>query len=246
MRILFAIVWGLVPLFGVAYHYGPGQEKVTLDRIDSILASAESSFESKDYKQAVQHYDDALALLPKDRIHDSRKIRLERNKVMMNAEQLPDSYLDLENLLDELSNDENADPKLLEETRSTMANAQYYVTWTVRLEGADKNQWEPIIEGSRQNYRLLAEDAKKSGDTEKQKYFQENLEAVIRLADLDLKELQAIPLPKQCKCKGCKGGCCNGNGKKKGKGKGKSKKKKKGNKDNRGASSGPPPDNSGS
>ena len=240
MRIFLALVWGLVPLVWGAYHYGPGQEQVTLDQIDTMLQAADDAVAKENYSEAVQLYNDALELVPKEQVHDSRKIRLERNKNLMLAEQLPDAYLDMQTLLDEMNTDEKSDPKLLEEVRATMANAQYYVTWTVRLEGADKNDWEPIIEGSRQNYRLLAENAKKNGDTEKQKSYQEDLEAVIRLADLGLKELQAIPLPKQCKCKGCCKGCCNG--KCKGKKKGKGKKKK----DGRGASSGPPPDNSGS
>jgi hypothetical protein len=58
---------------------------------------------------------------------------------------------------------------------------------------------------------------------------------------MDLRELQGLDIPKQCS--GCKSGQCKkpGNGKGKGLSKGGEKKK-----DARGASSGPPPDNSGS
>jgi hypothetical protein len=104
------------------------------------------------------------------------------------------------------------------------------------LEGEPPDVWEPEIEGARQNYRLLAEQA---GDSAAAMSYQEDLEAAVRLARMDLSELQGLNLPRQCQ--GCKS--CNGNGRCKGKGPTKSK--NQGPRDVRGASSGPPPDNSG-
>lgn len=241
MRVFAAMAWGLIPMVWGVYHFGPGQEQTKYDQVDLILYQAKQEAKQENWKEAVDLYNAALMVIPKDKVHESRKIRLERNKARMLSNNLPAAYLDLEQMLSEMTQDKNSDPELLKETRSAMANAQYYVTWTVRLEGATKDEWEPIIEGARQNYRLLAENAKETEDKEDLEEQQENLEAVIKLADIGLKELQAMPIPKQCNCKGCKKGCCNGKGKKKGKGKSKSKAK-----DNRGATAGPPPDNSGS
>jgi hypothetical protein len=108
----------------------------------------------------------------------------------------------------------------------------------MRLEGEPREVWEPEIEASRQTYRLLAEQALAADDTAAAEGNQEDLEAAIRLARMDLSELQALALPSQCK------GCCSGQCKCKGKGKGKSK--SQGEKDARGAGSGPPPDGRGS
>jgi hypothetical protein len=111
----------------------------------------------------------------------------------------------------------------------------------MRLEGAPRQQWEPEIEGSRQLYRLLAEKTLEQGDTQAASQHQKDLEAAIRLARLDLSQLQALPLPSQCKgcCAGqcqCIGKCqCNKKGMNKAQGK----------KDARGASSGAPPDGKG-
>ena len=89
-----------------------------------------------------------------------------------------------------------ANPKLTEEVRSTLANSQYYMTWLMRLEGRSREEWEPEIEASRQNYRLLAEKSKTDGDTKFERH-QKDLESAIRLARLDLKDLQGLPLPSQ-------------------------------------------------
>ena len=71
------------------------------------------------------------------------------------------------------------------------------MTWLMRLEGLSRDEWEPEIESARQNYRMLAETAESSGKSEQAKKQRENLEASIRLARLDLTDLQGLPLPNQ-------------------------------------------------
>ena len=109
----------------------------------------------------------------------------------------------------------------------------------MRLELAEKKEWKEPLEKARQNFRLLAEqtaktDAKASGDHQK------NLEAVVRLARMDLSEVQALPLPK--KCEGNKNVCSKCRGQKKSN-KPKDMKKKE---DARGASVGKRPEGTGS
>ncbi len=101
----------------------------------------------------------------------------------------------------------------------------------MRLEGAPREEWEPRIESARQTFKQLAGDASGAARQEAQ----EDLESAIRLARMDLSELQGLPLPSQCQ------GCGSGRGRG-------SKQKSTGKKpkDARGASSGPPPDGSGS
>ena len=99
--------------------------------------------------------------------------------------------------MDELAADPAADPTLLADARSTLANSQYYMTWLMRLEGLGREAWEPEVEAARQNYKLLAEEAEKRGDAAAAKKHREDLEASIRLARMDLSELQGLPLPSQ-------------------------------------------------
>ena len=110
---------------------------------------------------------------------------------------LPAAHAELSSLVEELGNDPTADPKLLADARGALANAQYYRTWLMRLEGAPADEWEPEIEASRQNYKLLAEQAQQSGDVLLAKANEESLESSVRLARMDLNDLQGLPLPSQ-------------------------------------------------
>ena len=109
------------------------------------------------------------------------------------------------------------------------------MTWLKRLEGLGEADWQPDVENARQSYRQLAEEAEKSGDTAAAKTYRENLEGTIRLARMDVSELQGMPIPKQCN--NCKSGQCKKPGRKP------SQNPKK---DGRGAGAGPAPDGSGS
>jgi hypothetical protein len=71
------------------------------------------------------------------------------------------------------------------------------MTWLMRLEGQPRERWEREIEASRQTYRLLAEQSERCGNVEAAKKNREDLESAIRLARLDLGELQGLPLPSQ-------------------------------------------------
>ena len=197
MRTLLFVGWLFVGLAGIIFHYGPGQEKMTLDQVDSILREARQAAENEKWNQAIEQFDQVLALLPSDRRNEQRWVRLEKAKAQMMASQLPVARQALAGLLDELESDETAEPKLKSETRSALASAQYYMTWLMRLEGLPKTEWEPEIESARQNYRILFERATQAGDEALAKRSQEDLESAVRLARIDLKELQGLPLPNQ-------------------------------------------------
>jgi tetratricopeptide (TPR) repeat protein len=241
MRGLMLSVWLLVPIGMGAYHYGPGVWQQELDEAGDHLALAQKAVQDGQHDKAVERFSKVLESLPKDQVAQSQRIRLEKAKAQMLSQQLPASYDELTTLLEELQADKQADPKVICETQGALASAKYYLTWLMRLEGTSRQEWEPEIESSRQLYRLLAEQATEQGDSTSAQKHQEDLEAAIRLARLDLSQLQALPLPSQCK------GCCSGQCQCKCKGKKPGKSMKQGQKkeDARGAGSGPPPDGKG-
>ena len=197
MRILLLSAWLLLVPVALAYHFGPGQAQQKLDATAKELAEAQRLLAAEDSAAAVAAFSDALKLLPDGHTEQARKIRLERAKAQMLAKQLPEAHADLTSLVDELSNDAAADPKLQAEARSVLANSQYYLTWLMRLEGHGREVWEPEIESARQIYRHLAEQSQASGDAAAAKTHLEDLESTIRLARMDLSELQGLPLPSQ-------------------------------------------------
>jgi hypothetical protein len=187
----------MVPVLVAAYHYGPGQEKLRLDDVSQLLASADRLAAHEEWSKASSEYEKALALLPPGRVDDARRIRLQRAKVQMLDRQLPEASAALKELVDQLEADKSADSKLLGDARSSLASSQYYMTWLMRLEGLGAADWEPEIESARQTYRLLAEQAEASGDTVSAKKHREDLESAVRLSRMELAQLQGLDLPKQ-------------------------------------------------
>jgi hypothetical protein len=198
IRVLLLTGWLLVGVAAaVAHQFGPGVDGRKLDAAARHVRAAEAAAATDDYATAAEEYAAALKELPEGRTAEARKIRIERAKAQMLARQLPEAHADLRALVDELSADPAAEPKLLADARSVQANSQYYMTWLMRLEGQSPADWEPEIESARQTYKLLAEDAAKRGDAAAAAKHREDLESAIRLARMDLGELQGLPLPSQ-------------------------------------------------
>lgn len=235
MRKLAIFVLLLIPVAAGAYHYGPGQRWMQLDKADIYLAEAKTAVAREDWGHAVFAYGKALELVPESMTQERFRVRLELNKARMQNRELTDAYPELEVLVAEMAADPTVSEALLADAQSALANSQYYMTWLKRLEGLPADEWQPDIESARQTYALLAEKAQSRGDQAALEQNQKDLEAAIRLARLDLGELQGLPIPKCCQ------GCCSCKGKKPN-----MKQPKNKSEDARGASSGPPPDGQGS
>ncbi len=197
MRVLLIVGWLLIPVGVCAWHYGPGQEQVLLDNAADSLRAADGLLAEKEYAKAADKFDEALKLLPPDRSAASRRIRLERSKAQMQSQQLPKAHQDLAALVEEMTADSKANAKVLADAQTALASSRYYMTWLMRLEGLSRETWEPEIELSRQTYRMLAEQAESQGDQSAARQRRHDLEAAIRLARMDLSELQGLPLPSQ-------------------------------------------------
>jgi hypothetical protein len=197
MRILLLTGWLLIPVIAAAWHYGPGQERMRLDEVALLLGRADQAAADGQWEQADNLYDEALRVMPPDRVAEGRRARLERAKAQMLNHKLPVARQDLKELVQELDGDPSADAGIAAEARSALANAQYYTTWLMRLEGEPREDWESEIEAARQNFRLLAEQAEAKGDSAAARKHEEDLESAVRLARMDLPELQGLPLPSQ-------------------------------------------------
>ena len=197
MRKAILIVWLLLPILVGAYHYGPGQEQLKLDDAWRLIKKADQHAAEKHWSEAVEAYGEAQTILPNGQVHVGRRIRLERAKAQMFVAQLPAANAALQGLVEELQDDKSADAELLANARAALANSQYYKTWLMRLEGLPREQWGPEIDAARQTYKLLAEQTEAAGDKDLAERHKQDLESVIRLARMDLSDLQGLPLPSQ-------------------------------------------------
>jgi len=195
--ILFAL-WLLVPVVLLAYHFGPGQSRLATDRAARKIAEARALEAKEDWQAAYEVWSAALAATPPDKTAARLQLQLAQARTRMYTGELPEAMEDMDKLLTEAQRG-GADKNFQHEVRGTLASAQYYAGWLMRLEGAPSEEWLQPVESARQNFRLLAEETK---DVKAGKDYEKNLEATIRLARMDLSELQGMPLPKFCS--GCK------------------------------------------
>jgi hypothetical protein len=197
MRISLVIAWLFVGLAGAIFHFGPGKERAKLDRLDQFIREAENAVKAEQWSRAMEQYDLALAEMPSDRKRVTQQIILEKAKAQMLAKQLPEARQSLEQLLADVSEDEKCPRQFVIEVESALANSQYYMTWLMRLEGLPKEEWLPEIESARQHFTHAAQWAESVGDEPLTQRSYEDLEAAVRLARMDLQELQGLPLPSQ-------------------------------------------------
>lgn len=191
MRILLIAFWLLIPLGLLAYHYGPGQTKMELDDAGGALATARKAVESQEWDQAIESYDLALSKLPAEKIELATKIRIEIAKAKIQNKGLPEAREEMLQLVGELREaEESSSPELMEEAIETLAYTRYYMTYLMKLEGLPPTQWEPEIEAARQEYKLLAQTSSRPDR------HIASLEAAIRLARAEPKELYGLPIPK--------------------------------------------------
>lgn len=218
MRVLVLVLWMLIPVGAFAYHLGPGQSDLKRDKVALLLADANGFVENENWEEAESVFKSALELLPEDEVDTNRRTRLELAKVQLMNKGLPQANEDLKVLVNELedeaerwkrfeagtlsADDDGADirepnPGMLADARTALANSQYYITWLMRVEGRPETDWEPEITSSQQIYRLLAEESAKDSDQEMIAIRKSDLESAVKLARMDLGELQGLPLPSQ-------------------------------------------------
>ncbi|MEL7499631.1 MAG: hypothetical protein AAFN77_18655 [Planctomycetota bacterium] len=197
MRTLFIVGWLFAGLAGVIYHFGPGQEHLEVDRINRVLDEARTNVSLENYQTALAQFDQVMADLPEEKAEVAQRVLLEKTKAQMMAAQLPAARATLESMLSDLRGDESSDPELVADVQSTLANAQYYMTWLMRLEGLPEEEWMPEIEAARQHYTELNVKASSRGDRKTAERAAEDLESAVRLARMDLNDLKALPLPSQ-------------------------------------------------
>jgi hypothetical protein len=191
MRIILVTLWLLIPLGFAAFHFGPGQDHVKLDDTESLLSEARTAVADENWSNAIESYQQALSKLPKEEKETSIRIQLEIAKAKMQNSRLPEAREDLAELVAQLNDDDSAPSALKEEALSTLANARYYMTYLMKLEGLPAEEWEPEIEAARQELKLLAQTG-----SNKEKHLAD-LESAIRLARAEPKELYGLPIPSQ-------------------------------------------------
>jgi hypothetical protein len=197
MRKPWILLWCLVPVGAVAWHFGPGQRWLAADVAGEALQRAQAAEAAGDWESAAAGYGAALESLPVGNALTRERLQLAEARAAVRSGELVEGEDSLEKLLAELDVEGRSADAIGTAARHELASAGYYTAWLMRLEGATADEWKPEAERARQQFRLLAEQLKAIAGPEG-RAAQENLEATIRLEQMDLSELIARPLPKNC------------------------------------------------
>lgn len=146
------------------------------------------------------------------------EVRLAKSRALVRSGDVWGGITELESLLETVEPD-GTDPSLAQEAlalraREELGTAYYFGARLLRLSGKPAEEWRVESGQARQQFRYLAEKAIASGaPADAADAHQKNLELVLNLEQLDLNELQASPLPRNCPCQGKEGnrpGTCKG------------------------------------
>jgi hypothetical protein len=202
MQKLFIVAWVLAPLALVAWHYSaPGQRQLAADVAGDHTRSADALEKKGDATAAAESYRQAIAALSDGDKAAQQRLRLAWGNAEVESGALLEGQQRLHTLLSELERDKAAPGELVRSTRHALAESGYLAAFVMRCEGAGPDDWMPQAETARQNFRLLAEQDGSDG-AEMREAALKNLEATIKLQQMDLSQLLAARPPK--KCKGCK------------------------------------------
>lgn len=203
-------LWLLLPVAALAWHYGPGQEFFHQDLAAEKISLANQAAEKDEWSVASTNYSLASEQWPEGSLAARRRISLAEANSLIHSGNLIGGQEQLQVLITSIENEAGVDSadanaSVLTSARHDLATSAYYAAWIMRLEGAETDEWLHEAELARQQFRMLAEVGSEA-DSDVQRIAAENLEATIRLEQMDLRTLMAKPLPKNC-CSNCNGLC---------------------------------------
>ena len=190
MRKFILFIWCVLPIIWACYYYGPGQELLKKDQAAELMQEAKNLEEQGEWQKARELYDEALAALPEENSdQENVALRLAKVKTYLNTSEVVRATEESESLRDDVQSGKlKVDNKTKNDIRASLAHAEYYTAWHMRLEGSPRAKWMKELETSRQNFRILAESDKNHSN-------KANLEAAIMLARMHLNNLKPIVLP---------------------------------------------------
>lgn len=194
-------LWAAVPVTALAFHLGPGQKLQQKDTAAGHIAAAEKAASQEDWQISLEEYTKARAMLPDQNAKERDLIELAEAKVRLEAGDFYEAGNQLEALLGKEEAKATPDADFMHQIREQIGQTAYYSAWVMRLEGASPEEWREESTRARQQFRYLGETV---ADASFKKTSTDNLEAVIRLEQMDISELKGLPLPKKCEnCSNC-------------------------------------------
>lgn len=180
------LLWLLVPVALLSYHFGPGQRELAWREAAAHRAVAAEHEQNQHWEQAIAAYGQAMSAVPTLEGDANAatlardQLRLAQLRAAFQLGKLDDTLTDTRQFVEHVEATHGADSPLAFDARDFLGRVHYQAMIALRLESAEKQVWMKHWELSRQNFRFLAEHSQASrNDLDRQ-----NLEVVIKSANL--------------------------------------------------------------
>lgn len=190
------LLWLLLPLPLLVWHYGPGQQWLARDRAHALIQRAQRAEAQTQWAEAEDLYRQAAGHLGQT----DPRAKFQLDLALVRDRYRQGGAVEAIDGVDRLLADTSfpSQPAAVRrEARELAGRIHYYAAWVMRLEGAQRELWMEEAELGRQNFRLLAESSLTAGQSNYAQVQQTNLESAVRLQRLSLIELMGRPLPEE-------------------------------------------------
>lgn len=176
------LLWLLVPVALLSYHFGPGQDALAFRQAQQHLEKARNLEAAGHFEEANEKYAQSLAALPivaepsaKLRM-SSDQLRLAQIRIGFRQGRLAETIESLNSLAADVERVHGPDSPLAYEVRDFLGRVHFQAMVALRLESAEEEVWLRHWELSRQNFRYLAEHT----GSNRNQLDRKNLEVVIK------------------------------------------------------------------
>jgi hypothetical protein len=180
------LIWLLIPVALVSYHFGPGQAALAYRQAQAQLADAQKLEQDGHFEEASDRYGETLAALPHsdepspDLAVRREQLRLAQVRARFQLGRLAETLDSLNVLIEEIEREHGANSDLANDARDLLGRVHYQAMVALRLESAEEAVWKKHWELARQNFRFLAEHT----TGRRNQLDRRNLEVVIKSFDL--------------------------------------------------------------
>lgn len=180
------LLWLLVPVALLTYHFGPGQAALAFRSAQMHTEQARQLEHELNWSDAIAAYDLALHKLPESTETAAAsslardQLRLAQIRARFQLGRLAETIDNLNTLVEDVERDHGSESPLGYDVRDFLGRVHFQAMVALRLEQAEDAVWRRHWELSRQNFRFLAEHTR----GQRNALDRQNLEAVIKSAEL--------------------------------------------------------------
>lgn len=199
MKKYFVLLWMLLPVPVLVFHYAKGRELMEMDVARDCVRRGEAAEKAGDLVAAEKFYREAATHVTADRPELKMRVGLAIIRTEARTGGVVAALDDAERMLaDEAF---AAMPSAFRaEAVETLSRIHYHAAWVMRLEGANRELWMEESEQARQGYRALVETGLEGASESRIRSAKEDLESAVALQRLSYGALVARPLPAEGKC----------------------------------------------